>query len=84
MVKQDDKLKNKFKGLRIMAGLSQEQVARHLNIDRSSFNRYENNPDTIKREMLKKLSYLYNCNVEDFFIDMSKNMEALAYDKNIS
>lgn len=68
MRKLQEQLRNNFKGLRVRNGLNQEQVAKHLNISRTQFVDFENNPTNIKVERLLKLVALYECKVSDFFV----------------
>ena len=68
MKKEQEILKNNFKSLRVRVGLSQEDVSKKLKISRTKFLNYENNPISIKIELLLELSYLYNCELKDFFI----------------
>lgn len=70
MKKQKEQLKNNFKGLRVRNGFNQEQVAKHLDVSRTRFVEYENNPATIKIELLLKLAGLYGCKISDFFVDV--------------
>lgn len=70
MKKQQEILKNNFKSLRVRAGLSQEEVAKELNISRTNFLSYENSPSSIKLVLLLKLATLYNCEIKDFFIGL--------------
>lgn len=68
MRKQQEQLKNNFKGSRVRNGFNQEQVAKFLNISRTRFVEYENNPATIRVELLLKLVSLYECKISDFFV----------------
>lgn len=70
MRKQQERLKNNFKGLRVRNAFNQEQVAKYLNISRTRFVEYENNPATIRVELLLKLVSLYECRISDFFVDV--------------
>lgn len=73
MKKQQEILKNNFKSLRVRAGLNQEEAARELNISRTHFLKYENNPITVKLLLLLKLTGLYNCTISDFFIGIKRD-----------
>lgn len=72
MKRQEEKLKNNFKSLRIRTGLTQEQVSKNLGTSRARFIIHENNPNNFKVGMLLKLAELYNCNVSDFFIGLTE------------
>jgi len=56
--------KLKLKEYRERVGLSQDQVAKILNIDRSTLSRYENGSRQVKPEMLRKLAHLYQTTPE--------------------
>lgn len=56
--------------------LTQKQVARYLNISKSTYSEIENNLNKLKLEYLYKLSYLFNISPE-YISELIRNREPL-------
>lgn len=54
-----------LKGLRENAKLSQECVAKKLNVDQSAISKWENGANKPLRKYHKKLAKLYGCTVDE-------------------
>ncbi len=61
-------ISNNIRSYRVRAGMTQEDVAKTLNISRMSYVRYENNPQKLKMETLQQIANIFHCNVVDFFV----------------
>lgn len=59
------KFTDKLKELREGHGLTQRQVAAALNIDVAMYNRFEKGERNMKREVVGKISLLYNYPIEE-------------------
>ena len=66
MLKTND-ISNKIKGYRMMSAMTQEDVAKKLNIRRERYVYWENNPDKINLEKLTLIAHAINTNVVNFF-----------------
>lgn len=69
----NNQLQNNFKSLRVRSGLIQEEVAKMLGISRQQYMTYENNPNIIKIDILLKLSKIFKCDVNEFFLNIVVN-----------
>lgn len=69
----NNQLQNNFKSLRVRSGLIQEDVAKMLGISRQQYMIYENNPNIIKIDILLKLSKIFKCDVNEFFLNIGVN-----------
>lgn len=69
----NNQLQNNFKSLRVRSGLIQEDVAKMLGISRQQYMTYENNPNIIKIDILLKLSKIFKCDVNEFFLNIGVN-----------
>lgn len=56
--------------------LTQRQIARYLNISKSTYSEVENNPHKLKLEYLYKLSYLFNVSPE-YISELIRNRKPL-------
>ena len=54
----------KFKQFRKENNLTQEELAKYLNIDRTTYSSYENQKCEPNIETLKKLSKIFNCSID--------------------
>lgn len=66
-----NQLQNNFKSLRVRSGLIQEEVAKMLGISRQQYITYENNPNIIKIDVLLKLSKIFKCDINEFFLNIN-------------
>lgn len=66
MLKIND-ISNKIKGYRMMSAMTQEDVAKKLNISRERYMYWENNPNKINLEKLSLIAQAINTNVLNFF-----------------
>lgn len=67
----NNQLRNNFKSLRVRSGLIQEEVAKMLGISRQQYITYENNPNMIKIDILLKLSKIFKCDINEFFLNIN-------------
>ena len=67
----NNQLQNNFKSLRVRSGLIQDEVAKMLGISRQQYITYENNPNRIKIDILLKLSKIFKCDINEFFININ-------------
>lgn len=67
--KEEQKLQNKIrlriKNLRIENNKIQDEIAKYLGVDKSTYNKYENGKRKINNDVLKKLGEYYNIQVSD-------------------
>jgi transcriptional regulator with XRE-family HTH domain len=56
----------KLRLLRMMKNITQDQLAKELNIGVNSVNRYENDNRVPKDEVLKRFADYYGVHIEDF------------------
>jgi DNA-binding XRE family transcriptional regulator len=59
----------KLKGKRVEKGLTQEDISKKLNIDKSAYARKENGQVQFRLDEVKKILEILNCNFEDIFLD---------------
>lgn len=59
---------NNIRAERNRANLTQENVANALNISTKTYISYEEDARSIKATMLYKLSQLFNCNIDAFYL----------------
>ena len=62
-------LRRNIKSLRVRAGFTQLTAAEELEISRETLFRWEKEPQTMPIMKLAKLASLYNCSVNDFFME---------------
>lgn len=67
----NNQLQNNFKSLRVRSGLIQEEVAKMLGISRQQYITYENNPNIIKIDILLRLSKIFKCDINEFFLNIN-------------
>jgi len=65
---------SRLKKLRINKGLTQEEISSVLNIERSTYSRFENGKATITMEELNILSNYYNVSL-DYLCKLSDNID---------
>ena len=58
-----------LKSMREKAGITQEQLATQLIIDRSTVSKWETNASVPRSDMLPQIARLLNCNIDDLFAD---------------
>ena len=63
------------KGLRVSAGLSQSEVAEHLELSLTQYQRKENGKVRFYADEIYKLSLLYDVSVSIFFIEKVSSEE---------
>ena len=59
---------NNIRAERNRVRLSQEEVAKHLNISTRTYMKYENDARLVTATTLLELSRLFNCNVSVFYV----------------
>ena len=57
-----------IKRLRIQAKLTQEDVAKALNIRQSTVSMWENGKNVPRSEMLPKIARLFDCTIDELFV----------------
>lgn len=62
------RIANNIRAERNRVRLSQEEVAKHLNISTRTYMKYENDARLVTVTTLLELSRLFNCNVSDFYV----------------
>lgn len=60
---------NNMRSLRVRCGFSQEEIAKILNVSRTTYCDYEVNPQKVKVSTFKKLANVYGCKLVDFFME---------------
>lgn len=60
---------NRIKARRALLGLSQNDVAKNMNIQRETYIKYENNPYSITPNKLKAIAETLKCDVADFILE---------------
>ncbi len=58
-----------LKAMRVKRGLSQEEVARLMNITVQSVRRFENHPEKLDLRRIVEFADLYGCSPRVFFMD---------------
>lgn len=61
------KVKHTIRDLRVRAGLSQEEAARKMNINRSTLQAWEDNPTKLSIEAITKITKLYSIPIDYIF-----------------
>lgn len=61
-----------IKSLRIAAGMTQEQFAAELSIERSTVSKWETGEAKPRTDTLLRIAMLLGCSVDDLFTDESK------------
>ena len=59
----------KLKGKRVEKGLTQEAIARLLNMEKATYVRKENGNSQFKLDEVQRLLIILNCKFEDIFLD---------------
>ena len=59
----------KLKGKRVEKGLTQEGIAKLLNMEKSAYARKENGQVQFRLDEVKKILEILECNFEDIFLD---------------
>lgn len=62
-------ISNNIKSYRAKMGYTQEKMAELLGVTRQTYNDYEINPEKVKLETFKKIAYILNCKLSDFFVE---------------
>ncbi len=57
----------KLKYMRERAGLTQEDVAKHLKVSQPTVSMWEKEKNGPKRQMLPAIAELYNCEINELF-----------------
>lgn len=57
-----------LKGARNTAGFTQKEVAKRLNISTSTVKKLENNSSNISKQLLDKMTDLYNVDQDDIYL----------------
>ncbi len=63
---------NSFKINRLKKGYTQIEVAKKMNVDKSTVSKWENGESVPRVDKLKFLSVLYDCSVDELLIKKSK------------
>ena len=74
-------MSNFIKELRIKNKLTQEELAKQLNTDRSTISKYENGLLNIPTDIIKKISNIYNIEVEDIINSQYDKIDKSIKDK---
>ena len=61
---------NNIRAERTRARMSQEETAEQLNITSRTYMKYEQNVKAIDCDILVKLSNLFKCDINDFFLNL--------------
>lgn len=61
-------ISNNIKAERHRAGFTQAEIAKVLNVTRTTYGTMERNPKNLKYETLEKLADAFGCTVTDFFM----------------
>ena len=64
----NEQIANNLKGYRVKAGLTQENVADLLGVDKRTIINYESNAGNVKLDTYVKLANIYGCYLQDFFV----------------
>ena len=62
-------LGNRIKEMRLQKGITQEQLAQHLNVAKSTIGMWENNKREPDVSMLNKISFFFNCSLDKLLGD---------------
>lgn len=65
-----------FKKAREKSGLTQQEVATHLNVDQSAVCQWETGKTKPRSSQLPKIAELYNCTVDELLNDIPDAAEA--------
>lgn len=57
----------KIKALRLAAGMTQEDVARHMNVDFSTVCKWETGTSYPRASLLPKLADLFSCSIDALY-----------------
>lgn len=71
-MKSNINLADKLKNIRLQLKLSQEYVAKHINISRSAVSEIENNKRKISVEELQLFSTLYGVSIDELLYDIEQ------------
>lgn len=73
---------SRIKDIRIKRNLSQKEIANYLNINQSTYSKFELNKATIPIELLNKLSNYYNVSL-DYLLKITDNPDITIKNKEI-
>lgn len=59
------KLRLRVKQLRLDNNKTQDEIAKYLNVDKSTYNKYENGKRKFNNDVVKELAEYYNIKVSD-------------------
>ncbi|KNZ69989.1 transcriptional regulator, XRE family [Thermincola ferriacetica] len=79
-----DKVKdvaNRIKGLRLLAGFSEEQMAAWLSISKDSYIRYENGEDDIPISIIYEIANIHGVDLTDILTGVSPKLHEVCYVK---
>ena len=65
----------RLKELRLKAGLTQDEVAKKMNVDQSAVHLWETGKTHIARKHHKRLARLYKCTIEELFTECEEHAE---------
>ena len=68
-IEQKEKQKRKLKSLRVLAGLSQQDMAEELGLTRETYCKKENGRDSFSLEEAKHLADFFEGTVDEIFFD---------------
>ncbi len=67
--KEEEKIQNKarlrIKNLRLENNKTQDDIAKYLKVDKSTYNKYENGKRKLNNDVVKELAEYYNIKVSD-------------------
>lgn len=72
---------HRIKEYRIKLGLKQKDLAKILDVDRSTVTKWENNKSHPDFKLIPKIANVFSCDIGDLFLDKEKS---LAQDKELS
>ncbi len=72
---------NRIKGLRLLAGFSEEQVALELNISKEEYLRFENGEDDIPVSILYEIANMYKVDMTDILTGVSPKLHDVCHVK---
>jgi transcriptional regulator with XRE-family HTH domain len=64
-----------FKQRRVKTGLTQEQVAEKLGVDRTTVSKWDVMSAMPRAELLPKIASLYGCSIDDLFVAATEPYE---------
>lgn len=72
---------NAIRGARASKGLRQEDVAEVLGVSTNTYNRMENNPDSIRVGYARKLSRLFGVDLDSLFLEDDSISDEVVLDR---